>query len=365
MRLHHAAPRSLAPHCLTLLALTGCSLALAGQGLEIERVIGPEFGLKYKHPASIAELDNGDLYIAYYGGEGEYAPDTAVYGMRQRAGEKKWSQPEVIADAPFRSEGNPVVWQAPDGNVWLFYVIRYGDTWSNSRIAAKISRDGAKTWTDPMIVAWEEGMMVRGRPEVLANGDWLLPIYHETGHDTELTGADTTSLFLRYNPADHSWKPTGKITCPRGVLQPAIAELEPGHLIAYCRRGGNFEPTTDGWTVRSESHDNGQTWSPGVDDHRFQNPNSAVDFIKLKSGKLLLIFNDSMNERTPLVAATSGDNDKTYTNRLLADGPYDYAYPYVIQGRDGRIHLVYTSHERTVINHAVIDEDWLTQSSQD
>lgn len=359
MKLHHAVP-----HRLALLAWTGCySMALADPGLTIERVIGPEFGLKYKHPASIAELDNGDLYIAYYGGEGEYAADTAVYGMRRAAGEKKWSQPEVIADAPFRSEGNPVVWQAPDGDVWLFYVIRYGDTWSSSRIAAKLSRDGARTWTDPMIVAWEEGMMVRGRPEVLANGDWLLPVYHEKGEDTEMTSADTTSLFLRYNPADHSWTKTGAIGARRGCLQPAIAELEPGHLIAYCRRGGDFLPTSDGWTIRSESRDNGQTWTPGVDDQRFRNPNSAVDFLKLKSGKLLLIFNDSMNERTPLVAATSIDGDRTYVQRLIAEGPYDYAYPYVIQGRDGRIHLVYTSHERTVINHAVIDEDWLTRPS--
>ena len=46
--------------------------------VNIERVIGPEFPGKYKHPASIEELANGDLYIAYYGGDGEYAEQTAV-----------------------------------------------------------------------------------------------------------------------------------------------------------------------------------------------------------------------------------------------------------------------------------------------
>ena len=35
--------------------------------------LGPKIpGGVYKHPATIAELANGDLYIAYYGGEGEY-----------------------------------------------------------------------------------------------------------------------------------------------------------------------------------------------------------------------------------------------------------------------------------------------------
>lgn len=343
------------------LLVTG-SLGMADEpvGLTIERVIGPEFGAQYKHPASITELTGGDLYLAYYGGDGEYAPDTAVYGTRRVKGASAWTQPKIIADTPFRSEGNPVVWEAPDGLVWLFYVVRYGDTWSSSRIAAKVSRDGAATWSDSLMITWEEGTMVRGRPELLSNGDWLLPVYHETGEDIDLTAADTSSFFLRYHPQNGTWSETPRIHARKGCLQPALAELEPGHLIAYLRRGGDFLPTTEGWVIRSESRDGGGTWTPGVDDKRFLNPNSAVDFLKLRSGSLLMIFNDSMNERTPLVAALSTDGDKSYAHRrMIAEGPFDYAYPYVIQARDGRIHLVYTSHERTVVNHAVFDEAWV------
>ena len=81
-----------------------------------------------------------------------------------------------------------MVWQAPDGVVWLFYVVRFGETWSTSRIQAKVSRDGAETWSDAFMVSLDEGMMVRNRPIVLTNGDYLLPVYHETGHDTEMVG---------------------------------------------------------------------------------------------------------------------------------------------------------------------------------
>ena len=35
---------------------------------------------------------------------------------------------------------------------------------------------------------------------MLANGDYLLPVYHETGFDQEKVGADSTSLFLRFSP---------------------------------------------------------------------------------------------------------------------------------------------------------------------
>ncbi|MEK7410323.1 MAG: exo-alpha-sialidase, partial [Actinomycetota bacterium] len=69
--------------------------------------------------------------------------------------------------------------------------------------------------------------------------------------------------------------------------------------VAYCRRGGGYDPTTNGWLVRAESRDGGWIWSEGVNSP-FKNPNSAVDFIKLRSGNLLLVFNDNMNDRTPL-----------------------------------------------------------------
>ena len=108
--------------------------------------------------------------------------------------------------------------------------------------------------------------------------------------------------------------------------------------------------------MRAESRDGGRTWSRGVDSI-FPNPNAAVDFQKLKSGNLLLIYNNSMNDRTPLSAAISTNGDKTYPHRRdLVTGKGPYAYPYALQGRDGVIHLVFTSNERTVINYACLTE---------
>ena len=115
-----------------------------------------------------------------------------------RSGETHWSDPKPIARDPFRSVGNGVIWEAPDGVVWLFYVVRFGETWSTSRVQLKVSRDGAETWSDASVLSLDEGTMVRNRPIVLKNGDYLLPVYHETGHDPEKVGAESTSLFLRY-----------------------------------------------------------------------------------------------------------------------------------------------------------------------
>jgi len=342
------------------LLISVSTLLAAGGELRIERMFGPEIKTgPYKHPARMEALANGDLYAVYYGGEGEYAVDTGVFGARLKKGSRQWSRPAQIAHDPFRSLGNAVIWQAPDGLVWLFYVVRYGATWSTSRVQAKVSRDAAVTWSDAFPLVSEEGMMVCNRPIVLHNGDYLLPLYHETGYDTEFTAPDSCGLFLRYDVKQKTWKQTGRIISAAGNIQPVPVEVRENFVIAYIRRGGNFEPTTNGWTVRAESHDGGWTWSKGVNTP-FKNPNSSVDFIKLRSGNLLLVFNDSMNDRTPLTVALSADGDKTWPwRRNVAEGPYDYAYPMAVQAADGKIHLIFTSHERTIVNHAVLDEDWI------
>jgi predicted neuraminidase len=341
--------------------------AAKGDDISLERVWGPEIPGKYKHPASITDLDNGDLYLVYYGGEGEYAEDTAVFGSRLARGSKEWTWPTVIADTPDRSEGNAAVWQAPDGVVWLFYITNYGPTWSTSRIKYKLSRDRAQTWTDSDMLAFEQGSMVRGRPIVLRDGNYLLPVYHETGEDRERTSSDTCSYFLRYDPAKKTWTESNRVRSPNGNLQPAPVQINDSYLVAYCRPGGDFEPNKNRFVIRTESRDGGRTWTKGTDTE-FRNPNSAVDFIKLANGHLVLVYNDTNEgDRMPLTAAISTDDDKSYPHRRnIVNKPGDTAaYPVAIQTRDGKIHVIYTSSERSVINHVVFDERAILDHKQE
>lgn len=326
-------------------------------GMIVERIIGPEIDTgRYKHPSCVTELDNGDLYLTYYGGDGEYSQDTAVFASRLAFGTKDWSHPVAIARNPFQSMGNPVVWQAPGGRVWLFFVVRFGSTWSTSRIMAKVSDDRGESWSDAFLVSLEEGTMVRGRPIATSAGLTVLPIYHETGSDTEKTGADTSSLFLLFDPKTQQWQRSNKVYSRLGNLQPAVVELSPGHLLAYCRRGGDYEPGDDGFVVKTESRDGGYTWTQGVET-AFPNPNAAVELIKLKSGNLLFVYNDSMDDRSPLSAALSRDSGKTFPVKVdLRRGKKSFAYPTAIQTKDGRIHVFYTTNERTTICRISFDE---------
>src|SRR5436305_874286 len=124
---------------ILLLWLSATIRASAEAELRIERMFGPETKTgPYKHPARIEELKNGDLYMVYYGGEGEYATDTGVFGSRLKRGGHTWTKPVRIAHDPFHSLGNGVIWQAPNGLVWLLYVVPQGETWSVSRVQATV-----------------------------------------------------------------------------------------------------------------------------------------------------------------------------------------------------------------------------------
>src|SRR5262245_46540300 len=81
------------PAVLVVLLRSAAIPATAGE-FHAERVFGPEVPTgPYKHPAALAELDNSDLYLVYYGGAGEYAVETAVWGSRKKKGEDTWSAP--------------------------------------------------------------------------------------------------------------------------------------------------------------------------------------------------------------------------------------------------------------------------------
>src|SRR3954468_21904638 len=145
----------------TFLSLVLAAAPAAGGDIVTERVFGPEVPTgKYKHPASITELDNGDLFLAYYGGSGEYSDDSTVWGARKKKGEAKWSAPRAIKPRPKEPEGNPVAWQGPDGKAWLFSVTRPGATSPDPRITARVSEDGAHTWQPPAHLTNEPGTMV-------------------------------------------------------------------------------------------------------------------------------------------------------------------------------------------------------------
>lgn len=344
---------------LVLIALVAVNVYLVWPRHEFTTLtaVGPEVPGLYKHASSACELESGEILLVYYSGSGEYGNDTAIYGTQFDRSKDEWTRPRIIADAQGKAEGNPALWRSPEGDIWLFYPVRHGETWSTATLAARVSKDDGQTWQNAPAPSDSPGLMTRAKPITLADGSCLLPLDFNPSTDTEFVSEESGSLFARSDPSLERWETTDIIHSRLGNHQPAVASVDDQHLFAYCRRGGDYFGREDGFLVRSDSQDGGQTWTPG-EETAFPNPNAPVDLVRLSSGNLLLAFNDSSFQRTPLTIAISTDQGNSFPQRrdLLA-GDDSYSYPCILQTTDESIYLFFTAGARTHIRYIVFTED--------
>ena len=296
------------------------------------------------HCATIVELPAGDLLVAWFAGSYELAPDVAILCSRWEHRMRRWTPPQVLVNTPGHAEGQPVLFLAPDGVLWLFYVTVQEQDWTSALMKVRRSRDNGLTWSASQVFRPELGLMFRSRPLVLDNGDILLPIYDEKTWQ---------SLFMLSSDGGRTWSTHGPITTPAGNIHPVVVPLSDGRLLCYMRTGGS-----GGYIWASTSEDGGRTWStPWAT--QLPNPNSGIDLIRLKSGELLLAFNDTFRGRTPLNVALSTDEGRTWSyEQVIEDAEGEYSYPALLQTHDGLIHLVYTNN-RVNIKHVVFTVDWV------
>jgi predicted neuraminidase len=186
--------------------------------------------------------------------------------------------------------------------------------------------------------------MVRFPPIRTGDGVLLLPAYSDLVQQSHFYASEE----------GETWSLRGSL--PLNLLatnlQPSVASLWDGTLLAVARNGAG------GWLWVTRSWDGGWTWERPVDGG-FRNPGSPAALVKLGSGHLILVFNDSDGARRPLSIAVSADAGRTWRGaRVLVDGAGTYSYPGVVEGVDGMIHVVY-SHSRRWIGYVAVNEAWV------
>lgn len=131
----------------------------------------------------------------------------------------------------------------------------------------------------------------------------------------------------------------------KGAIQPTLWESEPGKIHMLVR-------TTGGVIGRSDSEDNGKTWSP-IYATALPNPNSGIDLAKLEDGTLALAYNpDGRNwgSRYPLMLALSYDDGKNWNDKFkleAGDKDDEFSYPAVISWGDS-VAVTYTWNRQKV-----------------
>jgi predicted neuraminidase len=313
------------------------------------------------HASTIVELKSGELLAAWFGGTAEGKPDVAIWSSR-RTGDI-WAAPVELA----REEGvpcwNPVLFHTADGRLWLYY--KFGpspETWAASR---KFSDDDGRTWSAPEHLP--AGLLgpIRAKPLILADGTIVsgssIEAYHAWAAWIERStdnGKTWTKIGPMVPPRAENEKTSITVapaagtgsTAPSdsqsnyGIIQPTVVSLGKRHLRFYARSTAQI-----GRVVVADSFDSGITWSqPRPLD--VPNPNSGIDVVVLRDGRVVLIYNNTSTGRTPLNLAISSDGEHFQMFYTLEDQPGEYSYPAIIQTKSGDLEITYTW-QRKAIRH--------------
>ena len=114
-----------------------------------------------------------------------------------------------------------------------------------------------------------------------------------------------------------TWTRHGPITVagePFGVIQPTLWETASGEVRMLMRSTERI-----GRLVASSSRDHGLTWQPGRAT-LLPNPNAGIDVVRMKAGRLVLVYNHLLHGRDSLHIAISTDEGNTWSIRFFWKG---------------------------------------------
>jgi predicted neuraminidase len=357
------------------------------------------------HAASLVELSDGRIRAFWFAGSREGAEDVEIRSAVFDPVKDSWSPEQSIADREgtqrsllryVKKLGNPVAQRAADGTLWLFYVTVSLGGWAGSSITAITSNNDGVTWsparrmiTSPFI---NISTLVKGTPFLYSDGTLGLPVYHEfIGKFSELLRISRSGEVI-----DKQRLSSGKTT-----LQPVVLIKSPQQALVLMRRSGASPKRV----IATTTDDAGQHWSVPAKT-ALANPDAAISGTVLPDGRILAVLNDVEEGRDVLSLVNSPDGGATWkmiyqfenqhgqptssahymqaaaelasaTEATITDAmgyaksaqrnkcemqkcDFEFSYPYLIQARDGDIHLVYTWN-RSFIKHVQFSRAWLDQ----
>jgi predicted neuraminidase len=304
---------------------------------------GPTIPFPSCHASTIARASDGTLVCAWFGGTHEKHPDVGIWLSRRGIGQQKWSRPVLVAKITPVAHWNPVLFVMPDNTLHLWFKV--GATIPNWITWTMVSEDNGVTWGGLRELVEDDTDGGRGpvknKPILLSDGTILAGASTEQG---------TWEAFVdRSEDGGATWERTPNIDrtalgAEHGCIQPTLWESSPGYTHAFVRSSCGYLPRTD-------SIDNGKTWSP-LHQTDIPNNNSGVDIARLEDGTLALVLNpvsEDWGKRSPLSLWVSRDNGATWPEKWdIANGVGgEFSYPAIV-AHGQEVFVTYT-HERTQI----------------
>jgi predicted neuraminidase len=318
------------------------------------------------HASTLVALPDGRLLVAWFGGTRESHSDVGIWAAEREAYAQgpadsaasapgtHWSDPRLIAKISSEAHWNPVLFALSPNGLDLVLHFKVGARIRDWKTWTQRSTDAGRTWsTATRLVLNDRGGRgaVRNKPIRLSSGSWLA--------GASIERRLRWDAFIDRSPNGvEDWVACDPIQIDRrhfsgkGLIQPALWESTPGNAHALFR-------STDGRTHRSDSEDDGQSWSIAypID---VPNNNSGLDLAKMQDGRLALACNPVAGNwaaRTPLSILFSSDNGATWPDQIdIETESGEFSYPAVIEVEDG-LRVSYTWNRRRVVVARVYSEE--------
>jgi len=351
---------------------------------------------KENHAANLCQAANGDWLCVWFSGSHEGQGDVRIALSRLERAASAWSRSAIVSCDAERSEQNPILFQTPQGPLWLLYTAQQAKPCPRSNeqcdtasaqasgpfspqgtaiIRRRISCDHGQTWGPVETFADKAGSFCRQPPLVLDKESWLLGLYY-SGLGAHY-GGDYTVVW-RTEDAGRTWQ-EAVVPGSTGRVHASLVPCADGSVLAFMR-----SRAADRIYV-SRSEDGGRSWSGAVHTE-LPNNNSSIQALRLASGALAMAYNDHsfgedpqdtlwLGGRYPLVIALSEDDGRTWPWRRVvdlgdgfcgsaqteigADMNRALAYPTIAQDESGQLHLAYSYRGRQCIKYVRMDEDWV------
>ena len=350
-----------------LLPLTAFSLCLLGNmTAAVENSVTLNLEPTREHPrnseGSFATLRSGRIifyYSQFYGGAADES-SARIVGIQSGDGGRTWSEPRTIVE---NNGGKNVMsvslLRLKSGKLGLFYLVK--NSWIDCRPYARFSSDEGATWSDPTLMVAASGSFVTNNDRVtqLESGRLIAPVAFHRSKSSDPNSSrsfDFRAIALWYFSDDEgtTWKESSSwwaigVRSGSGLQEPGTVELAGGRVLGWAR-------TDQGAQFGFVSGDGGNIWS-APSPTELQSPNSPASIKRFpNSTQLLAVFNDhsgrfpfEKGKRTPLVAAISSDEGKTWPLRkLIEDDPSGWYCYTAIQFTGDAVLLAYCAGESKI-----------------
>lgn len=328
---------------ITTLALSSCSI-----------VGNKDVSTKLKmHPITVLSLQPGPdnprnsegdfinlndgrilfVYSRYYGTSSSDHATAFLAGHYSNDGGKTWTKEDKVI---LENEGGMNVMSVSllrlrNGDIALFY-LRKNST-QDCIPMMRISKDETKTWSEAVpCITDKRGYFVLNNARViqLENGRLIMPVALH-----QIPGGkwkDKADLYCYYSDNNGStWHSSSQVPDQSTIItqEPGVIEMKDGRIMMYIRASGGFQQ-------KSFSSDKGETWSH-IESSNIPSPLSPATIEKIpRTNDWLLVWNNNdgtnpviKNKRTPLTAAISKNEGKTWDNITNIQQDPDGWYCYI------------------------------------